>query len=609
MNLLEVSAIFLLSAVLLVPLFQRLKLGPVLGYLAAGMILGPWGIGLVPDAEHTLGFAELGIALLLFLVGLELEPARLWALRHLVFGMGGAQVAITGAILALIAASLGLGWHTALVAGFGLAMSSTALVLSSLSERGQLEMSSGRAAFAVLLFQDIIVIPLLALLPLLAYASMKDAVSWTVAAKTVAAIAVFIAVSRIAVRPALKFIARHSNPEVFTAAALLLVVGSAVVMERLGISMSLGAFLAGLMLADSEFRHELEADIAPFKGLLLGLFFMTVGMGANLTLLRHEPLTILSVAAGFMLVKAAVVYGIARAAKMPGDESQRLAVALAQGGEFAFVLFGAAATLGILDRAVEQMLVMAVTISMVLAVPLMITHERALNRWIARTAPPEYDVIDAPASPVIVAGFGRFGQIVSRVLRMCDIPFTALEASYAQVDFVRRYGNRIYYGDASRLELLHAAKAGDAKLFVLAIDDVEASVKTAAVVRRHFPRLDILARARNRVHYFRLRDLGVRAIYRDTFPASLDVAHQALLKLGFGVADAQRAVNLFREHDEAQLEAQYALHHDEDQLMQNAQQAAAQLRELFEADVARRPRSFPQAEDARGAEEASRRHT
>ena len=304
-----------------------------------------------------------------------------------------------------------------------------------------------------------------------------------------------------------------------------------------------------------------------------------------------------------MLVKAAVVYGIARAGKMPGDESQRLAVALSQGGEFAFVLFGAAATLGILDRAAQEMLVMVVTISMVLAVPLMITHERVLNRWIARTSPPEYDVIDAPANPVIVAGFGRFGQIVARVLRMCDIPFTALEASYAQVDFVRRYGNRIYYGDASRLELLHAAKAGDAKLFVLAIDDVEASVKTAAVVRRHFPDLDILARARNRVHYFRLRDLGVRAIYRDTFPASLNVAHQALLKLGFGVADAQRAVNLFREHDEAQLEAQYAVHHDENQLMQTAQQAAAQLRELFEADVARRPRAFSSSRGpARGDE-------
>ena len=602
MNLLELTAIFLLSVVLLVPLFQRLKLGAVLGYLAAGMLLGPWGIGLVADAEHTLGFAELGIALLLFLVGLELEPARLWALRRLVFGLGGAQVALTGALLALIAAALGLGWHTALVAAFGLAMSSTALVLSSLGDRGQLDTSHGRAAFAVLLFQDIIVIPLLALLPLLAYASMKDAVSWTVAAKTVAAIVVFIAVSRIAVRPALKLIARHGSSEVFTAAALLLVIGAAVVMERLGISMSLGAFLAGLMLADSEFRHELEADIAPFKGLLLGLFFMTVGMAANLTLLREQPLTIVSLALGFMVIKAAAVYVIARIGKMPRDESQRLAVALAQGGEFAFVLFGAAAALGILDRSAQEMLVMIVTISMVLAVPLMITHARGLDRWIARTAPPEYDVIDAPANPVIVAGFGRFGQIVARVLRMCDIPFTALEASYAQVDFVRRYGNRIYYGDASRLELLHAAKAGDARLFVLAIDDVEASIKTATVVRRHFPDLDILARARNRVHYFRLRDLGVRAIYRDTFPASLDVAHQALLKLGFGVADAQRAVNLFREHDQVQLETQYAVHHDENQLIQTAQQAAAQLRELFEADVARRPRAFPKAPNAAGDE-------
>ena len=593
MHLLEIAAIFLLSAVVLVPLFQRLKLGAVLGYLAAGMLLGPWGLNLVPDAEKTLSFAEFGVALLLFLVGLELDPARLWSMRQLVFGLGGAQVALSAIVIGLLGAMLGLTGQAATVAGIGFAMSSTALVLSSLSERGQLASSHGQKAFAVLLFQDIVVIPVLALLPLLAFASVKEAVSWTVAAKATAVIVVFIAASRVAVRPILKFIARHSSPEVFTAAALLLVVGAAVLMEQLGLSMSLGAFLSGLLLADSEFRHELEADIEPFKGLLLGLFFMTVGIGANLALVRDEPLLLIVLGAGLMVVKFLAMWAIALATRCSALEGERLAASLAQGGEFAFVLFGAAAAIGILQEGTRAMLDMIVTVSMVLAAPVMVLNDRLLALWAARTVVTNYDHIEGPATPVIIAGFGRFGQIVSRVLRMCNIPFTALETSYAQVDFVRRYGNRIYYGDASRPELLHAAKAGEARLFVLAIDDVEASVKTAAIVRRHFPNLEILARARNRIHYFRLRDLGVRAIWRETFPASLEVAHQALLRLDFSVAAAQRAVNLFREHDLAELVTEYAVHHDEAQLIQTTQQASEQLRRLFEADVARRPRGFP----------------
>lgn len=593
MLLLHFSAVFLLAVVVLVPLFRRLRLGGVLGYLAAGMLLGPWGLALVSETENIHIAAELGIALLLFLVGLELEPARLWSMRRLVFGLGGAQVFLTALALGLLAAWLGLTWQAAMVAGFGLAMSSTALVLSSLAERGQLGSNHGREAFAVLLFQDIVVIPLLALLPALAYASLEDAPHWTVAAKALGAMVVFIVAGRFLVRPALKFIAGHGTPEVFTAAALLLVVGSAVIMETIGVSMSLGAFLAGLMLADSEFRHELEADIEPFKGLLLGLFFMTVGMGANLGLLAQTPLLLLALAIGLGVVKFLVVLAITAAAKIPGNEGQRLAVALGQGGEFAFLLFGAGAAVGVIASGTRELLDMVVTISMVLAVPVMLLHERLLALFAARAVAREYDTIDAPPAPVIIAGYGRFGQIVSRVLRMCGISFTALEVNYAQVDFVRRYGNRIYYGDASRLELLQAARAGEAKLLILAIDDVEASMKCARVVRKHFPNLEIIARARNRVHYFRLCDLGVRTIFRDTFPASLDAAHHSLLKLGLGVAAAQHAVTVFKQHDEALLKSQYAIHHDEAQLMQSSHQAAAQLQELFEADVAERPRSFP----------------
>jgi glutathione-regulated potassium-efflux system ancillary protein KefC/glutathione-regulated potassium-efflux system protein KefB len=395
-----------------------------------------------------------------------------------------------------------------------------------------------------------------------------------------------IAGSRLIVRPALKFIARHSSREVFTAAALLLVVGTSLVMEKIGLSMSLGAFLAGVLLADSEFRHELEADIEPFKGLLLGLFFMAVGMSANLGLLLTAPLLVFGLALGLMLAKFAIMFGIGRAIGAPNDSAQKLAVSLAQGGEFAFVLFSAAAALGVIDARANEILVMAVTLSMLLAPFAFVAHERALARWLERKAEPEYDSIDGPGNPVIIAGYGRFGQIVSRVLRMCGIATTALEANYQQVDFVRKFGNKIYYGDASRLDLLHAAKTGDAKLFVLAIDDVEASVKTAALVRKHFPNLPILARARNRVHHFRLRNLGIKTIYRETFLSSLEVAHQALLRTGFGVSAAQRAVALFKQHDEAQLEIQLAVRHDEAQLIETAQQAAAQLQELFEADAA-----------------------
>jgi len=593
MELLEKVAVFLLTAVLLVPLFQRLKLGSVLGYLAAGMIIGPWGLGVIADAKLTLHFAEFGIVLLLFLIGLELDPARLWALRRSVFGLGSAQVGVTTLVLSFAGLAFGLRWEAAVVAGAGLALSSTALVMASLSEKGELGTPHGRETFSVLLFQDLAIIPMLALLPLLATVPGPAEPGWIQALKGVAAITGVIAIGRIAVRPVLKYVASQGNRDVFTAAALLLVIGAALIMFHLGLSMSLGAFLAGVLLADSEFRHELEAEIEPFKGLLMGLFFMAVGMSANLTLFLAAPLLVVGIALGLMLVKAVLMYGIARAFGAPEERARRVSVALAQGGEFAFVLFAAAGGLGPLLPDVSELLVLVVTVSMLLAPLTFALCERWVRRWLERTQEPQYDVIDAPGNPVIIAGYGRFGQIVSRVLRMCGVPFTALEISYQQVDFVRRFGNKIYYGDASRLELLHAAKAGEAKLFVLAIDDVEASVRTAAVVRRHFPRLIILARARNRVHHFRLRDLGVRSIYRETFPASLDVAHQALLQLGFGVAAAERAATFFKQHDEARLQAQYAIHHDEAKLIQTSREDAEQLQELFEADAVGPAADFP----------------
>jgi glutathione-regulated potassium-efflux system ancillary protein KefC/glutathione-regulated potassium-efflux system protein KefB len=584
MPFLEQAAIFLGTAVIVVPLFRRMQLGAVLGYLAAGAIIGPWGLGLIGDAEATLNIAELGVVLLLFLVGLELEPSRLWALRQPVFGLGGAQVAVTGIALAAIVAALGLSWQSAIVIGFGLAMSSTAIVLAWLGERGELSSPSGRRAFAILLFQDLAVIPLIALLPLLGPEKASGASGLMLAGKGVAAIAFVIVVSRLVVRPALKLVARFGGREVFTAAALLVVIGAALLMETIGLSMSLGAFLAGVLLADSEFRHELEADVDPFKGLLLGLFFMAVGMSANLTLLAAHPLAVLGVTLGLMVAKALLLYVIARVSGSDDEEAQRIAVLLAQGGEFAFVLFLAAQSEGILKGESAQFLVLAVTISMLLAPLSFIVHERILARWLERRRPPEFDTIDGAGNPVIIAGYGRYGQIVSRVLRMAGISFTAIEVSYQQVDFVRRFGNKVYYGDASRLELLESARAREAKLFVLAIDDVEASVKTAAIVRKNYPNLPILARARNRVHYYRLRDLDIEAIERETFLSSLETARQALEQLGMDHARAERAVSLFKKYDKRQMEVQYAVREDEAQLIQTTAQAAAQLQELFEAD-------------------------
>jgi Kef-type K+ transport system membrane component KefB/voltage-gated potassium channel Kch len=509
----------------------------------------------------------------------------LWTLRNSVFGLGGAQVAATGLVIGAIAMAAGLSWQAALITGLGCALSSTALVMTSLSERGQLLTRYGRESFAILLFQDLAVIPLLALLPLLAAVPEHGASQWLGAVKGIAVIAVFIGGSRLLIRPALKFIARNRSREVFTAAALLLVIGTALIMEKIGLSMSLGAFLAGVLLADSEFRHELEADIGPFKGLLLGLFFIAVGMNANLTLVWSEPLSLFGLALAMMLIKFTALYAISRATGANNIHAQRLAVALAQGGEFAFVLFAAATGLGVFDLKTSQLLIMAVTVSLLLAPLLFVTHDRMISRWLDRTSTPEYDVIDGPGNPVIIAGFGRVGQVVSRILRMCGIPFTAIEVNYQQVDFVRRFGSKIYFGDATRLDLLISAKTGSAKLFVLAIDDVEASLKTAALVREHFPDLPILARARNRTHHFQLRDFGITMIYRETFLTSIAVAQQALLNLGFTTAAAERAASLFRQHDESLIEVQHAVHHDEAQLIQHSQLATEQLKSLFEADT------------------------
>lgn len=573
--------LLLAAAVIVVPLSKRLGFAAVLGFLLAGVVLGPWGLGLIIDVERILHFAELGVVFLLFLIGLELQPSRLWALRRAVFGLGAAQVGATSLLFFGIGWALGLAPMPALFVGVVLSFSSTAFALQLLAEKNALTTHYGRSAFALLLFQDLVAVPLIALVPVLA-GEAAGVGGWPIARALLVLAAVVIA-GRFLLRPVLHAVAAARTPEVFTAATLLVVVGTALLMQAAGLSMALGAFLAGVLLAESEFRHELEANIEPFKGLLLGLFFMAVGMAMDLRLIGSHPGVVLGLVAGLLLVKGVVLYAIGRASGHPSASALRLALFTAQGGEFAFILFGAAGGARLLDETVANFLVVAVSLSMA-ATPLLVAlAERRLAR--AEAAPPAYDQIDDDANPVIIAGFGRVGQIVARILRVKKIPFTALEANFEQVDFVRKFGNKIYFGDASRIDLLRAAKADRAKVFVLAIDDIDASIKTAETVRRHYPHLKIYARTRNRYHTYKLLDLGVEKIVRETLFSSLAIAQDVLEGLGDTPGAAATTVAKFHAHDRELLHKQHLIHHDEAKLIHTTRQAAEELEGLFEEDT------------------------
>ncbi|MGH8528234.1 MAG: monovalent cation:proton antiporter-2 (CPA2) family protein [Nevskiales bacterium] len=578
--------IFLASAVIAVPLFQRLGLGSVLGYLVAGAVIGPQALGLVADVETVRHISELGIVLLLFIIGLELVPARLWQMRRAVFGAGGAQVLGTGALLAAAAWTLGLAPTAALIAGLGLAMSSTAIALQVMAERNEMPTRQGRLGFAVLLMQDLTVIPLLAILPLLGVAAVAQSGTsgWLQALQVLAALAVVLVGGRYLLRPLFRFVAASKSRELFTASALLLVLGVAVLMNFVGLSMALGAFLAGVLLADSEFRHELESDIEPFKGLLLGLFFISVGMSLDISLLREQWLPVLAIVLGMVALKLIVLYALGRAAKLSPREARSFSVTLSQGGEFAFVLFSLALSLQVLEAPTVALLSLAVGLSMATTPLLLLIKDRVLEPWLESSTPREFDALPEDTGPVIIAGFGRFGQIVGRVLALQKIPFTALDQDPSHIQFVSRFGNRVYYGDASRLDLLNTAQVGKARLFVLAIDEVETSVRVAQVLREQYPELGILARARNREHAYRLLNLGVHKVLRETFGSSIEMAEHALLRLGLTDAAAADTVRVFRDQDE-RLVREAAQHFgDYDKLIELAHKGRAELESLFAQD-------------------------
>ena len=583
---LELALVFLLAAVIAVPLFKRFGLGAVLGYLVAGVALGPNGLAVIRDAERVLTASEIGVVMLLFVIGLELSLPRLKLMRRPVFLVGGLQVALCGLALGGLAFVSGLGPKAALVVGLGLALSSTAVGLQLLAERKTLNTDYGRLGFAILLFQDLAAIPLLAVIPLLGTVGAADAATpaWQAIGKALGAMALLVFGGRVVLRQVFRIIARTGMPEVFTATALLVVLGSAWLMQVAGLSAGLGAFLAGVLLADSEFRHELESQIQPFEGLLLGLFFMAVGMSIDLRQVMAEPATIAIGVAALMVVKFALIFALGlRPGQLDRRESLLLASVLALGGEFAFVVFAEADRAGLLDMAMRDRLVAIVGLSMALTPLLLIAMLRLAGN--ADKAKPKrpYDEIRDHRPQVLIAGFGRFGQIVARLLLAQRIPFVAIEHDAEQVDFVRRFGNEIYYGDPARPDLLRAAGAANVKVFVIAVDKVESSLRTVRVIRRHYPEAKVYARARDRRHAWQLMDLGTTVV-RETFASSLEMGRDVLVALGVPPDTADARTQRFREHDERLLATQHLIYDDEDALRQTAKEARMELEQLFEAD-------------------------
>ena len=581
---LNYAFLYLSAAVLTVPIARALGLGAIIGYLAAGIAIGPWGFALVSNVQDILHFAEFGVVLMLFLVGLELQPTRLWSLRRPIFGLGSAQV--LGCALALCALGLaaGLPWRWALLGGLGLALSSTAIALQTLAERHLLRTTSGESAFSILLFQDIAAIPILALAGLLGASGVRDGSTASMALEVAKVAAVIVAIvlgGRLLLRPLLRWIARSRTPEIFTAAALLLVVAIAYLMVLIGLSMALGAFLAGVLLAESEFRRELETDIEPFKGLLLGLFFIAVGMSIDFGAMLRAPLLVAALLGGFVLVKCAVIYTLARAVAIPAPERPVFTLLLAQGGEFAFVVFQAAAGSGAMPAETGSLLIGVVALSM-LCTPLLLV---LLDRWVlpryASTLRPsaEEEISEPQSAPVLICGFGRYGQIVARVLLAQGIPATVLDYSVDILEVARTFGYRVFYGDATRLDLLRMAGAAQARVLVLAVDEQGPSLKIAALARQHFPHLAVVARARDLAHWNELRDLGVTEVQREVFESSLLSARSVLGHMGLQPAEADALLERFRAHNIALADRMYPHHKDRARMIAVAREGRSQLAE------------------------------
>lgn len=570
----------------MVPLAKRFRLGSVLGYLLAGVLIGPQLLGLINDTKGVAAISEFGVVLMLFVIGLELSPQRLWVMRRSVFGTGLLQVLT--ALLVIGGAAyflLGLTGKAATIVGGSLALSSTAFGLQILAERKEVGSAYGRQVFSILLFQDLAAIPLIAVVPLMASSTAQHVDLFGVL-RTVGVIVAVVVGGRYLLRPVFRFVAKADSVEVFTATALLVVMGVALLMELAGLSATLGAFLAGMLLADSEYRHELESNIEPFKGLLLGLFFISVGMSMDISLLLHSPGLVFGLVAVLMLLKGFLLWPLGRLlGRLNRSDTLRLVVLLACGGEFAFVVLRQAAEQQLISLVQRDTLILVITLSMALTPLLVVLAAKLLNVQ-PKKPQREFDTIDADGPRVIIAGFGRMGQIIARVLRAQGIPFVALEHSAEQVDFSRRFGTvNLFFGDPTRPELLRAAQADKAEVFVLATDDPETNLRTARLVKRQFPHLKMVARARNRQHVFRLMDMGVDDPIRETFHSGLKMTRRTLEALGLSAELAADRVERFRRHDEDLLHKQALLYDDETKLQQSTRDALVDLQQLFEADA------------------------
>ncbi len=588
-SLLQAAVVFLLAAVVAVPLAKRLQLGAVIGYLIAGVAIGPSVLGLIGNPQSVAHISELGVVLLLFIIGLELSPKRLWVMRKSVFGVGLAQVLLTGIVIGAVAL-LGFGQplNTAVVLGLGLALSSTAFGLQSLAERKELNAPHGRLAFAILLFQDIAAIPLIAMVPLLAgvdhNAGSGDRLSHGL--QVLGVIAIVVIGGRYLLRPVFRIVAKSKLQEVSTATALLVVIGTAWLMDLVGVSMALGAFLAGLLLADSEYRHEMESQIEPFKGLLLGLFFISVGMGANIGLLISAPITVIGLTLLLIALKLPLLFFVGRLSGGLGKQSAlRLGLVLAAGGEFAFVVFKIGRDQGLFEAELYDLLVLTITLSMAVTPLLLLVMPHWLEQKPAvKEIPDEYREIESDHPRVVIAGMGRMGQIVARILRAQNIPFVALDTSVETIEFTRSFGKvPVFYGDPLRPEILRAAKVDQAEFFVIATDDPDTNIKTAELVRKLYPHMKIIARARNRQHVHRLLDVGAQAV-RETFYSSLEMTRRTLVGLGLSEEQANARISRFKLHDEQVLNAQHLVYDDAAKVQQTALEARAELALLFESD-------------------------
>ena len=601
-NLLFQAFIYLLAAVISVPIAKRLGLGSVLGYLIAGVVIGPYALGLVASDGDVMHFAEFGVVLMLFLIGLELQPSRLWKLKGPILGLGGLQVLTSAIVIGAIAYMLGFGWRISLAIGLILALSSTAIVLQTLNEKGLMNTEGGRASFSVLLFQDIAVIPILALIPLLAMSGtvphaieleaghgespVEALPDWQQALIVTGIIAVIIVAGKFLARYAFRFIAETRLREIFTAFALFLVIGIALSMQLVGLSPALGTFLAGVVLADSEYRHELESDIEPFKGLLLGLFFISVGASIDFNLFTQEPYLIIALVSALMVIKFIILFILGAVFKMKTSQNFLFSFSLAQGGEFGFVLFSFATQNNVIPVDIAGTLILVIALSMVLTPVAMIINERLIQprfRYLGEKREP--DDIDEK-NPVIIAGFGRFGQIVGRLLHANNIGTTVLDYKPSQIDMVRRFGYKVFYGDASRLDLLESAGAGEAKLFILAVDDRDKSIEIAKTLRKNFPDLKILARSFDRRHSYDLMDAGVQVIERETFASAIELGESALKMLGLHGYQAHRAALTFKHYDEKHLNEIYESLEslDEKEFIQKTIEKNQDLIEILQSD-------------------------